>query len=464
MRHGLFSVCAGSGVRSVTAVTTLAVLALAGCTHGPVEMSDMTAALGEELSVQASAERPVSGPVSVAGGLRPALLASVQGSALYRAVLAREQEALTEIGVAAGARRPQVSTSATAGGVREDTPGEPTTTGVAAGITLSQLVYDGGASVATVNRATALALAAQAERRAQGNDIALEAGRAWIDVWQFDQRLRLLQARTADMNTVMTQIERMASQGMIDRAALDSAQRQIVDISLEEFQLEAALREAQVRFDYHFNIPGARVDRPDQVVTLEQATAAAADWREAPRLQQAAAEVFIARNAVTIAQAAFGPRARLQAGIASPMDDADSTDTSVGLTLEYSIGDGGRRRASLQSAQAGLEAAEAQLADAQRMTQAELDAALARLSAIRRSMPLLRENIRLSASEAETARSQIVTGQSNLRQLIEAEIENYRASDEQIAMQAEKQLLQLVIAARTGALGEVIGLDGPAAE
>jgi outer membrane protein TolC len=195
---------------------------------------------------------------------------------------------------------------------------------------------------------------------------------------------------------------------------------------------------------------------------LERAESEATQWQEAPALQRAAAEVFVARNAVAIAQSAFQPRARLEAGIRSPMDRDDPVNTSLGLSVTYTIGDGGRRAGALQSAEARLEAAEAQLADAQRSLQAELHSALSRLSAIQSSMPLLDENIRLTASEAEAARSQIVTGQSNLRRLIEAEIDNYRAGDSQIAMQAEKMLLQLTIASQTGALGRFVGLELPA--
>jgi hypothetical protein len=71
------------------------------------------------------------------------------------------------------------------------------------------------------------------------------------------------------------------------------------------------------------------------------------------------------------------------------------------------------------------------------------------------------DQIRLSESESETSRSQIATGQSTLRQLVEAEVQNYRARDRQIATQAERLLLLLAIAARTGALVDLIGLKEP---
>ena len=84
---------------------------------------------------------------------------------------------------------------------------------------------------------------------------------------------------------------------------------------------------------------------------------------------------------------------------------------------------------------------------------------MTRLSSIERVMPLLADKLRLSRLEAETSRSQMLTGQSNLRQLVEAEIAIYRAQDEQIAMQAEQQTLLLTIAARTGALSLLVGLQ-----
>jgi outer membrane protein, adhesin transport system len=71
----------------------------------------------------------------------------------------------------------------------------------------------------------------------------------------------------------------------------------------------------------------------------------------------------------------------------------------------------------------------------------------------------LEDKLRLSRSEAKTSRFQMLTGQSNLRQLVEAEIEIYRAQDQQIAMHARRQILLLTIAARTGALCRLVGLQ-----
>ena len=364
-----------------------------------------------------------------------------------------------QIGVVASARRPQLTGSANIGGIRETGSNAETTTGVAGGVNVSQLVYDGGASASAVNRTTALALSAQAGRVAQGNEIALSAAQAWINLWQYSERLRLMRARTAQMDTLIDQIERMASNGMLDRASLENAQRQIVDIKLEESRLVAGQAEAQVLFQRFFNARPSSITKPSELVTAAQARGLAQDWQTAPGLQRQAAELLAAQAAVGEAQSAFRPRARLQAGARSPLDSDESADLTVGLSLEYSFSDGGRRKAQLETAQARVSATDAQLSDAQRSLEAELQAGLTRLASIERAMPLLADRLRLSRLEAETSNSQMQTGQSNLRQLVEAEIEIYRAQDQQIAMQAERQVLLLTIAARTGALSRLVGLQ-----
>jgi len=436
-----------------------ALVFLASC-DAPTEMSEMRTTVEERLTTYASEASGAGGePIVLTQGLAPALRGAVSANGGYLGALALEAEALGQVGVVASVRRPQLTGNANIGGIRETGSNTDTTTGVAGGLNLSQLVYDGGASASAMNRSTALALSAQAGRMVQGNEIALSAAQAWIGLWQYSERLRLLQARTSEMDMLIEQIERMASNGMLDKASLENAQRQIVDIKLEESRLLAGRAEAQVLFQRFFNAKPSNMPRPSELVTAAQARALAQDWQTAPGLQRQAAELLAAQAAVGEAKSAFRPRARLQAVARSPLERDEATDLTIGLSLEYSFNDGGRRKKQLETAEARVAATDAQLSDAQRSLEAELQAGLTRLASIERAMPLLADKLRLSRSEAETSRSQMLTGQSTLRQLVEAEIAIYRAQDEQIAMQAERQTLLLTIAARTGALSRLVGLQ-----
>jgi len=393
-------------------------LLLAGC-QAPMDIAEMSAALAAELAASAA---ETAAPVNLDGGLGPALARAISTNDGYRAALAQEREAASRIGVAESVRRPQLTANANLGTIRQLRSDGTTSAGIAGGLTLSQLVYDGGESVAAVNRSTAEALGAQAERALRANELALEAARAWIDVWQYQERLRLLQGRTTGLDTLVAQIERMATNGMLDRAALDAARRQIVDIRLEETRLQAELADAQVRFRRHFRQAPGRVGRPSELVGPAMARAQARDWQAAPGLEMRAAAVIAARNAVTEAESAFRPRLRLQTGLRTPLEADDPATGSFGVGFDFSLLDGGRRVHQLEASIARLAALKGQLREVRMTLEAELAAALSRLDGIERSMPLVAEQIRLSESEARTARSQIATGQSNLRQLVEAEI------------------------------------------
>ena len=441
----------------MSAVTFLGMaLALTGCTGAPMSVEEMSAALSVEL---AAAPAEAAEPVSLSDGFGAALARAVETNSGYRAALAQEREAASRIGLAESVRKPQMSADANLGSIREfDSKGDKLT-GIAGGISLSQLIYDGGESTAAINRATAEALGARAQRVVQANTLALEAARAWIDVWQFDQRIRLLQSRTSEIGATVGQMERLAANGLVDRAGLDSARRQLVGVRLEETRLQADLADAQVRFRLHFRQPPGRLKQPEELVALAVARTQADAWRNAPSIEVWAASLVAARHGVEEAQAAFRPVIRLQTGLRTPMDTVDPASGSFGVGFSHSFFDGRRRVHQLEAAIARKAAVEDQFREEQVTLEAELLAAVERLAGIERSMPLVAEQIRLSEAEAETSRSQITTGQSTLRQLVEAEVENYRAKDRQIAMHAERQILLLTIAARTGELSRRINLQ-----
>ena len=439
-------------------IIAVALVLLTGC-DAPIEMSDVSTAVDERLAthVTEATEADVE-PITLTKGLPSALQAAVSMNAGYLSALALEAEAMGQVSVVASVRRPQLTGNVNLGGNREIGTNPDTITGAAGGVNLSQLIYDGGASASAMNRSTALALSARAGRIAKGNEIALSAARAWIDFWQYSERLRLMQERTSEMDMLVEQIERMASIGMLDKASLENAQRQILEIKLEESRLRAGQAEAQVLFQRFFNLKPAQVPQPSELIGAGQARSLAEEWQTAPELKRLAAELLAAQAAVGEAQSAFKPNVSLRAGAGSPLDSSEPASLTLGLALQYSFNDGGRRKAQLEAAEARVAAMDAQLSDAQSGLEAELDAGLTRLTSIERAMPLLADKLRLSRSEAETSRSQMLTGQSNLRQLVEAEIDIYRAQDQQIAMLAERHILLLTIAARTGALSGLVGV------
>jgi hypothetical protein len=103
----------------VMLTASLAALTLAGCGEKPSDMSDMRAARDLRLAAGVSnADQPASGaPVALAQGLGPALRTAVKSNEGYLGALALETEAMGQMGVAASARRPQLTGNANIGSV-----------------------------------------------------------------------------------------------------------------------------------------------------------------------------------------------------------------------------------------------------------------------------------------------------------------------------------------------------------
>lgn len=442
---------------------SLGLIFLAGCTPvGPTAVELEAAVDGrleQGLSFVAEPSKERASSVSLDGGLANALKTAVLADEAYVAAWALEAEALSNVKVSRSVRRPQYSANANIGVLREGTPVSETTTGASGGISISQLIYDGGVAEGAISRSQAMALAAKAGRIERGNDLALEAAGAWIDYWVSSERSRLLSHKLGDFDALMNQMDRMSENGLLDKASFDSSRQQILDIHLERTRIASDKASAEVRFIRHFQKAPTKKVVLSQLISREQAKKLSTEWKNAPALKKTVAELYAAKGAETEARAAFRPTISLTAGVNSPMQRDDSTDVTAGFQISYAFGDGGRRKARLEAAGRRVEALENQITASQRVAKSEMQSALIQLEALQRSSNLLSEKARLSASEAKTARSQIATGQASLQQLVAAEIENYRAQDQSLQFKRETQMLLLSIAARSGHLGTVIGLD-----
>lgn len=436
-------------------------LSLSACMAPQRSVEDVSA--GIEARLAEGPHHATSGGAASKSGHPKTFAAALRGAVLsndgYRAALAYEAEAMAGIDVARSAQAVQVSANATLGAQHEGPPVSKVTRGVAGDLSVSKLLYDGNGSVGAIDEATAGALAAQSRRLERANNIALDAATAWVDLWLASTRLRLLNQKTAQLDKLIGQMDRMVENGMLDRGKYESVKRQVLDIELERSSVRADRAEATKNFRRYFGSTWAQPSAPANIVTDRIMRDRATAWKTAPRLRQGAAELAAARGALIQAQAAFKPSIQMRAGVTSPMSQNDSTDVTAGLVLHYQFTDGGRRKARLQAAEQRVEALDANLSDEQLGAKVAMTTAQHKLATLAKSLPLVNEKIRLSSSEVELARSQLMTGQTGLQQLFAAELENYRAQDRRAELRAEMHILKLTIAAQSGYLTDLIGLE-----
>lgn len=433
--------------------------ALASCGQSPDDIATMRVAIDEQILMDTHDVDVADADPLPFAQFEAALLVAVSQNELYRAALAAETAAKAQVDVASSGTRPQISSSLNAGLIQDASSNNgDVEKGAIAGVNLSQLIYDGGETTANVNRANAEVLIAEADRMVRGNDVASRASQAWVDVWKHQSRAELLASRLTKLNELVGQIERMAANGMVDRSVVDSATRERLEFEMVDLNIQADLQDAELRFERVFNTSPARLRLPENVVTATDIRAAVGAPRQAPELQLSAAELIVARSAVARAEAGFEPRIRLQAGLRSPVDEQDDANGSLGVVVEYVIGDGGRRQSQLESATAQMQRSEAQFTASKQAFETEMNISVARLDAIERSLPVVTQREALAAERIETLQSQLATGQTGLSQLIDAEIQLYRVRDQLVTMRAEREILFLTTGARLGLLARQIGL------
>lgn len=449
--------------RHVFSLPVAALVLLAGCDFGNVtpteELDASVAAMTRgDVTRMGTDAAPVQTAVGLQQGYSAALRTAILDNPRFTASVRRYREAGAGIQIAQSGLRPQATASATAGGVTNNND-SGLTTGAATNVSLSQLVFDGGATRAEVAGATAQAYAARANIAVSGNDVGRDAALAWIDLWQANTHLALLQARLAEVSPMIERIERLITNGIIDRASLAAAERQFLDLKLEEERLNASLRDAQERFNRFYGSRPGSVAAPSRLFSTDELAQMANIWPDSPALIAAAAELIVAERAVDAAQARTLPTVSLRAGASSPISETDDPSANVGVVLQHTFGDGGRRVAEIERLDERLQAGRATFEDAKANARVEVETALSRHRSLRSVISVLEAQIEALATERSTLGSQIASGQANLRQLVEAEVQYYRAQARLVETNGELAKLEITMASLTGQLTRKLNIN-----
>lgn len=449
----------------VIGVPIFALVLVAGCSTGDPSLDDLdasvTAMTREDVTNVSGDEGGVTTAVDLDKGYGSALQTAIMENQLLSSAVRRFREAEANIRVSQSAARPQITAGVTAGGfVDEDELTEDLefNTGAASNVSLSQLIYDGGATRANIAGATAQAYASRANVVATGNEVGRNAATAWIDLWQAKAQLALLQSRLREVAPTIERIERLIASGIVDRASLAAAERQFLDLELEEERQEFALQDARERFNRYYGNRPESVAAPQRLFSNEDVAQMASIWPDSPGLISAAAELIVAERALEGARAENRPTVRARAGVDSPVTDATDAEGNIGLVLEHTFGDGGRRRANIEGLDNRLQASRAAFEDTKSEAQVQAETTLSRHKSLRRTIPVLEAQIEALDTERTTLRSQITSGQAQLRELVESEVLHYRAQARLIQIRGELSKLEITLASQTGRLTQKLGI------
>ena len=402
-----------------------------------------------------SATRGLSG--NFMGDLSQAVLMAPE----YLAAQSAATEARYLVTASDANRKVQVVTSANAGSMLKSGAGlsSTTTNGASANLSLRQLIYDGGASVARVDSAQANLFVAETEIEIVANKIAENAGVAWNDLHNLKAREQALKALMAKAEEMLGQMQTLVSSGMIDKSASTSAEIAVRSLLLEKSNLEAQISASTASYVKNFGGVPKDLTAAPSLLTASDLTKIEREWSTSPIMLQSAAKVIAAKQNLLAARGNEEPTVGLKAGVVSPMDRGERTNFAIGLELEWVLGDGGRRKANTAAQAARLAAVEQTLEGFKLAGKGELDTAASRRADLVKSIATLSVQADSSKNEVKILWSQLSTGQTSVRQLIEAEVNAYRASERKIMAEAELLNLELAMLSSSGLLAKKLELN-----
>ena len=346
---------------------------------------------------------------------------------------------------------------------------DPTLTRREADITVSQLLFDGGAAGGQIRRFGARATGAGFAVTNTAQNVALRAAQAFIEVYRLREQLRIAHENVATHERSLGDVTALADAGRGRRADVVQADARLALARSAVEQLSGQLRQAAAVYRYLTGQAPGALDAPEPLQSKLPA-----------QLERALDQVLESHPAVLTAKQEFdaaqydrdsararrvAPRVTLDAG-GSRNRDLDGVrgandDLYVMLRLRYNLFRGFGDDERVRETQARIAEALAELERTRNEVERDIRQAWEALASDRARLPQLDRYARASADVAEAYRAQFQLGQRSLLDVLNAENERYNALNGFIAGRAAVTAGEIRLLASLGRLMEALGITMP---
>lgn len=347
--------------------------------------------------------------------------------------------------------QPQVNATSSVGGYQSDAPDGLIQEAAAVGLTLSQLLYDGGLTKGKITTAELNLALAQAAKEEAVNRVSLEAANVGLAMTLASRQLEAVEKFRGEINPHLAQIKLMADSGLVDRSVLDELNGRLLELDLIAEEAQTAMRLAQIGYKKYFkNLP-----MPTTGFTLPKSFIDEFSKKEAaydtPSSQRAALNVLIAEMNLKMAKSAFSPKISTQISATAPMDPDENTSAQAGIMLTYQFGDGGNRKANVANAEAKMKQAKQSAGAIIQNSQQSLAFLKEKKSNLENMIKLSDKKLNTFLTQLDVAQKQIQTGQADIRKVFEIKLKVNEINGELLRSRTELSRTQIEIAAALGA-------------
>ena len=337
-------------------------------------------------------------------------------------------------------------------------------------VTISQLVYDGGAVSSQVRIQESRSESAAYDLANTAQTTALRAARAYLEVLRLRSVIEIAKANVAVHLRTLQQVALLTGAGAARRSDAQQAEARLALARSSLTALRGQLEQAESEYRRLIGLVAPpQMEKP--VVPLErlpgsEETALGEALDGHPALKASNAELAVARSDLQASYTRYFPRVNVELSASQNYNvggvPGTQSDRIAALRLRYNLFRGGADSAQIRQAEARVDRALADVAGLRNDLEREVRVAWEALQADRDQLTFLQIHAETSAEVVEAYRSQFKLGQRTLLDVLNAENELFNARSALVngvyAVSADSYRLF----AGTGRLLEVLGVALPA--
>jgi adhesin transport system outer membrane protein len=351
-------------------------------------------------------------------------------------------------------RRLNPSTQLSYGGTVDQTRQE-------ASLTISQMLFDGLATSADVDRSIAKRESSAYRVAAVSEQIALKAIESYLEVLRQREIVLLTKDNLAAHERTFDQIKLRTNGGVGRKADLDQIEARLALARANLISSEANLEVSQINYKLVVGeLPNAlvRPEMPDPALLPTDAESAVQNSLERHRLLQAArADIAASRAQVSAARAAMLPRLDIELGSTrtnykTPIDDPVDNSNYLMLRLRYALFSGGADAARIAEALHFSNEATEVLRRAERQMEQTVRLSWNAYRSARDRLPNLRQHAESSRLTRDAYVKQFSIGQRSLLDMLDSENEHFTAESNHVNGQFVELFARYRLFADTGKL------------
>jgi len=331
----------------------------------------------------------------------------------------------------------------------------------AAGVTLStqKLLYDASSADLRIESKAYQRKSGEISVLVAADLVALDGLKAWIDLVRFKRVDKLFSDGFERTQPLLDQIKSVSTSGLTDKKSLLASQRQIMELQ-DRFLAAQSMRKVSEEI-FLDSFPGANLSTVVGTPSIEidaNDVFGSYDLENIPSIQEKLLLINALKLNIAGLEASNSPQVAFRASVNAPAENTlDDGVANAGFRLTYDFNDGGSRAAQVAQVKAELDILKNEIGALKNGLKVEFSKQAISYQTSRARIDALSNLVKISQEIKETARQQLLSGRSTIKDVLDAEVSLSALKIDQVNLEADILITLLSAKAYKDGLTQTIG-------